>query len=170
MKVVDAASYVTSYPFSVSFDYRFSPRIFPKDLGIYWFTVHNPNQTEPVDITFGRFDACKIAWLGGEEIINQTLRDEYDKPLPPPTPPTVPELSMSIPVITSICALVYIFTSMHAFVINQKLKRRLETMRNQALLSFHCNQSIEPDQIIVRRMSNGKAKFYHKSCWQKLFI
>jgi len=77
MQVVDAASDVTSYPFSVTFDYRVSPP-FPKDLGIYWFTVYNP-QTEPVNITFDHFGKLLIVWLEGEETINQTFYDEYNR-------------------------------------------------------------------------------------------
>jgi len=77
MQVVDAASHVTSYPFSVTFDYRVSP-LFPKDLGIYWFTVYNP-QTKPVNVTFDHFGKILIAWLGGEEATNQTFYDEYSR-------------------------------------------------------------------------------------------
>lgn len=88
MQVVDAASQVTSYPFSVTFDYyRVSP-LFPKDLGIYWFTVYNP-QTESVNVTFDHFGKILIAWLGGEEAINQTLYDEYNRLHPLPVPPSI---------------------------------------------------------------------------------
>jgi len=87
MQVVDAVSHVTSYPFSITFDYRVSP-LFPKDLGIYWFTVYNP-QTEPVNVTFDHFSRMLIAWLGSEEIINQTLYDEYNRLHPLPVPPSI---------------------------------------------------------------------------------
>jgi len=87
MQVVDAASQVTSYPFSVTFDYRVSP-LFPKDLGIYWFTVYNP-QMQPVNVTFDHFDKILIAWLGSEEAINQTLFDEYSRLHPLPIPASI---------------------------------------------------------------------------------
>lgn len=87
MQVIDSASTVTSYAIDVQFDHYWEP-IFPKDLGIYWFTVYNP-QTEPVNVTFDRFGGPILVWLGGEEAINQTLYDEYNRLQPLPVPASI---------------------------------------------------------------------------------
>ena len=82
MQVIDATSNVMTYSFTVWLDYKWPPPLFPYDLGIYWFRVHN-RQTEPINVTFSRFSGFYIGWLSGEENINQTLYNEYSPPSMP---------------------------------------------------------------------------------------
>lgn len=80
MQLIQSISGVTSFNAYVDLDYKIPP--FPKDLGIYWFTVHNP-QSVKVNVTFGRLGpGATLAWLGSEEAINQTLYEEYSTPKP----------------------------------------------------------------------------------------
>jgi len=80
MQLIQSISGVTSFNAYVDLDYRIPP--FPKDLGIYWFTVYNP-QSVRVNVTFGRLGpGAGLAWLGSEEAINQTLYEEYSTPMP----------------------------------------------------------------------------------------
>jgi len=76
LQVIDAASGVTSHDVYVYLGFSMSP-IFPKNLGVYWFSVYNP-QASPVSVTFGPFGpSYRVGWLGGEETINQTLYNSY---------------------------------------------------------------------------------------------
>lgn len=77
MQVIDAAFGVTTYAINVDLGYRVSAS-FPKNLGIYWFNVYNP-QSQSVNVTFGRFGGLIKVWLGSEEAINQTFYDEYNR-------------------------------------------------------------------------------------------
>lgn len=78
MQIIQSASGVTSFDAYVDLDYYDHPP-FPKDLGIYWFTVHNP-QSVPVNVTFGHVSYTGLGWLGSDEDINQTLYEEYSFP------------------------------------------------------------------------------------------
>lgn len=80
LQVIDTAYGVTSHECYVNLGYSFPPPVFPKNLGIYWLSVYNP-QSSPVSVTFGRFRPYLIlTWLDGEDTINQTLYNEYSAP------------------------------------------------------------------------------------------
>ncbi len=66
---------ITNHEYRINFTYQMSPP-FPKDLGLYWICIRNPwNQT--ANVTFNKLSESKIAWLSGEETINQTMYDQY---------------------------------------------------------------------------------------------
>jgi len=79
LQIIDTASGVTSHDVYVLLGSSVSPP-FPKNLGIYWFSVYNP-QSSPATVTFGPFGpSVRMGWLGGEETINQTLYNGYSAP------------------------------------------------------------------------------------------
>jgi hypothetical protein len=74
-QLIDYHWNITNHEYRINFTYQTSPP-FPKDLGLYWICVENPwNQTATV--TFNKLSESKMAWLSGEETINQTMYDQY---------------------------------------------------------------------------------------------
>lgn len=78
MELIDTASDVTTYSFYVDFDEQLSPP-FPGDLGIYWFSVYNPQPIQ-VNVTFDAFSRGTMLWIGGDETINETIYNQYSAP------------------------------------------------------------------------------------------
>jgi hypothetical protein len=76
-QVIDTVTGVTNYSKYIHWGSNAPP--FPKNLGIYWFVVHNP-QTNAVDVTFSLSSGGILMWLGGDDAINQTLSDQYSLP------------------------------------------------------------------------------------------
>jgi hypothetical protein len=76
-QIIDSASGVTSYSENIYWGSSAPP--FPKNLGIYWFIVYNP-QTYPARVTFSLSSGAILTWLGGDDAINQTLYNNYSIP------------------------------------------------------------------------------------------
>jgi len=57
------------------------------------------------------------------------------------------------------------------YVMTTQIYRRLLKLRNaERILCERCKREIKPGQKVMAKLSRGRYKYYHLSCWRKLII
>jgi len=57
-----------------------------------------------------------------------------------------------------------------SFMLNYDLKTRLER-RYYSLKCFRCGESLQfGEQVISKGTKHRRRRYYHKACWEKLFL
>jgi len=58
---------------------------------------------------------------------------------------------------------------MPVYVMNQRIKRRIESQNGELKCKF-CGKPIKVgDKVVSLHRTKGKSKFYHADCYEKLF-